>query len=118
MKVDVSLIGDGFSPKELQSYLDKALKTKKKLEILQELGSPKKMGFNKGKPSPYGFCWLNGITLRQLGRVGRVFKTYKIDGITINIKQKDVQDETCIFIDKDLIEIASSLNATIEIIKK
>lgn len=118
MKVDVSLIGDGFSPKELQVYLTKALKTKFKLKILQELGEPKKLGFGKGKPSEYGFCWLKGINLRELTRVGRVFKSYKIEDITINIKQSDVQCQSCLTIDKELIDIASSLGATIEIVKK
>jgi len=118
MKIDVSLIGDGFNPNDLQLYLNKALKTKHKLEILQELGAPKKIGFGKGKPSPYGFCWLNGISLIQLSRIGQVFKTYKVEDITINVKQKDIQGQTCLYIDKKLIGIVSRLNATIEIVKK
>lgn len=117
MKVDVSLIGDGFSPKELQVYL-KALKTRNKLEILQELGEPIKLGFDKGKPSKWGFCWLNRISLRQLGRIGRVLKSYKVDDISINIKESDIKCQTCLTIDKELIGIAANLGATIEIVKK
>lgn len=118
MKVDVSLIGDGFSPKELQIYLTKALKTKFKLKILQALGEPKKLGFDKGKPSKWGFCWLEGISLKQLGRIGRVFKSYKIEDITINVKENDVKCQSCLTIDKELIEIAAQLGAVIEIVKK
>lgn len=117
MKVDVSLIGDGFSPKALQIYL-KALKTRYKLEILQELGEPKKIGFGKGKPSEFGFCWLNGISLRQLTRIGRVFKSYKIDDISINVKESDIKCQTCLTINSELIDIAANLKASIEIVKK
>jgi hypothetical protein len=117
MKVDVSLIGDGFSPKDLQVYLTKA-NAKYKLKILQELGEPAKMGFGKGKSSKWGFCWLNGITLRQLSRIGKVLKTYKVEDIAINVKQEDVQDQTCIYVSKELIDIAAQLDATIEIVKK
>ena len=118
MKVDVSLLGDGFNVKDLQVYLKKVLKTKYELQILQELGKPKKVGFNKGEPCEYGFCWLNGISLIQLERIGRVFKTYNIDEIAINIDENDIRDEISICINKELISIASSIGATIEIIKK
>jgi len=116
MKVDVCLIGDGFNVSDFKNYLDKVFKFKYKLELIQEFGEPSKRGPNKGKPSKYGFCWINGITLKQLSRIGSNFKTYKVDDISINIKEKQIKNQTCLFIDKELINIAHKIDADIEIV--
>lgn len=116
MKVDVSLMGDGFKVSDLKLYLDKALRFKYKLEVIQEFKEPRKIGPHKGKPSKFGFCWINGITLKQLERVGLIFRTYKASKISINIKEKDLKSQTCLYLDRDLIHIASMINADIEIV--
>ena len=116
MKVDVSLIGDGFKVKDLKKYLDKIPKFKYNLELKQEFEEITKLGRHKGKPSPYGFCWINGITLKQLKRIGPAFKTYKVDQIHINVKEEQLKCQTCLYVDKELIEVAHILDASIEIV--
>jgi hypothetical protein len=116
MKVDVCLIGDGFKVEYLKDYLNELPKFKYKLELIQEFGELSLKGRYKGKPSKYGFCWINGITLKQLKNVGSIFKFYKVDKISINIKEKDLKCQTCLYIDRELINIAHEINADIEII--
>lgn len=116
MKVDVRLTGDGFKVDDLKAYLDKIPNFEYKLELVQELGEPTKRGPNKGKPSEYGFCWINRITLKQLDQIGSIFKSYKIDDIAINIEEKKLKNQTCLYLDKDLINIASRIDADIEIV--
>jgi hypothetical protein len=116
MKVDVSLIGDGFKVSELKNYLDKVPKFKYKLELIQEFGEIRTKGPHKNKKSKFGFCWINGITLNQLKRIGPIFKTYKVDNIAINVHQKNIKNQTCLIIDSDLINTASNIGACIEII--
>jgi len=117
MKVDVCLIGDGFNVSNFKNYSDKVFKFKYKLELIQEFGEPSKRGPNKGKPSKYGFCWINGITLKQLSRIDpHCFKAYNVDKISINIKEKDIKSQTCLYVDKELISIAYKIDANIEIV--
>jgi len=117
MKVDVCLMGDGFKVSDFKNYLDKIPRFKYKMEVYQEFGEPRTSGPHKGKPSTFGLCWINGITLKQLNRIDRFsFKCYKVDKISINIEEKYLKTQTCLYLDKDLIHTASMINADIEIV--
>lgn len=116
MKVDVCLMGDGFKVSDLKKHLEKLPKFKYELELMQEFGKPRKNGPDKGKPSKFGFCWINGITLKQLKRLGPVFKTYNVDDISINVHEEQIQNQTCLYVDKELIDVAHRLEADIEIV--
>lgn len=116
MKVDISLMGDGFKVSKLKLYLDKVPRFKYEMKVYQEFGEPRTNGPHKGKPSKFGFCWINGITLKQLKRVGLIFRTYNVSKISINIKEKDLKSQSCLYLDRDLIHTASMINADIEIV--
>lgn len=109
-------MGDGFKVSDLKLYLDKVRGFKYQLEVMQEFKEPRKNGPHKGKPSKFGFCWINGITLKQLERVGLIFRTYNVSKVSINIKEKDLKSQTCLYLDRDLINLASMINANIEIV--
>lgn len=118
MKVDVSLMGNKLNVAKLHQYLQRSpsSKGKYKLQLIQELGAPSNVGPNKGKPSPYGFCWLNNVDVKDLAKFGPGLWTWGAEKIAIDVYQGDIECQTCWTLGHDLISVAARMNAYIEII--
>lgn len=115
MKLNVCLSGEGFVVAELQKYIT-ASKLRCKILLVQEFGEIRPRGILKGQKSPYGLCWLIGISLKQFNRIAPILKTYKINSVCINVQEKDIKTQCGLLLDKGLLKAAVRADADIEIV--
>ena len=116
LKLNIFLEGNKFVVSDLKNYLDALKNFKYSFNPVQELGELRKSGPFKGKPSKFGMCWVEDISINQLKRIGPIFKTYDVEKIIINVTKKSIKSQTCLYLDQELISVAAQINASIEII--
>lgn len=111
MVVNICIKGDSkFSPKKFSEL------TGLKLDIVAEPGEIAKYGRYKGQPLPYGTAWIMNIDTKDILKNHGAFKECFVDQVTVDIYDGDISCQSGLYIDKSLVNICSTIGASIEII--
>lgn len=111
MNVNIYIEGNNkFSPKKFAEI------SNLKLDIVVEPGEFFGHGRYKNKPCPYGIAWIMNIDTNDILKYKEFFEECFVELIVINIYEGDISGGDVLYIDKEIVKICSSLNASIEIV--